>query len=234
VNRSSAGLLQATPRPLTPGPAPAGVHPLAPAASRAGLLVVPATYRPATPAPLVVLLHGAGGDAGAIAALLDPFRRALGSAILVVPESRAGTWDAVSSALGPDAEGLDAALTAVFQRYAVDAGRVAIAGFSDGASYALTLGLANGGLFRQVLAFSPGSEAAPTRRGTPRIFVSHGTHDPVLPVERTSRRIVPRLASQGYAVLYREFDGGHAVPEEVQALAARWLGWSAPARAAVP
>ena len=48
------------------------------------------------------------------------------------------------------------ALEQVFARHAVDAGHLAIGGFSDGASYALGLGLANGDFFRDVLAFSPG------------------------------------------------------------------------------
>lgn len=40
-------------------------------------------------------------------------------------------------------------------QYAVDASRVCASGFSDGASYALTLGAANGQLFTHIAAFSP-------------------------------------------------------------------------------
>jgi phospholipase/carboxylesterase len=106
----------------------------------------------------------------------------------------------------------------------VDAGRVAVAGFSDGASYALGLGLANGRLFRQVVAFSPGFVPPGPRTGRPPVYVSHGTDDDVLPVDRTSRDVVPALRDDGYDVTYREFAGGHWVPPEVAREAADRLG----------
>ena len=110
---------------------------------------------------------------------------------------------------------LDLALARVFSIVPIDPGRVAVAGFSDGASYALGLGLANGDLFGRVVAFSPGFVAGTARAGRPAVFVSHGDADDVLPVDRTSRRIVRALRDDGYDVTYREFPGGHAVPPEV-------------------
>ena len=121
--------------------------------------------------------------------------------------------------IGPDVAFLDRALDQVFARHAVDPERIAVAGFSDGASYALTLGLANGGLFGHVLAFSPGFMAPPRVEGRPRLFVSHGVHDEVLPIDRCSRRLAPMLRRAGYDLDYREFDGGHAVPEAMVAAA---------------
>ncbi len=126
---------------------------------------------------------------------------------------------------GPDVRFLDRALEQAFGRLAVDEGRLAVGGFSDGASYALSLGLTNGDLFTHVIAFSPGFSAPAERRGEPPIFVSHGTRDEVLPIGRASRRIVPRLEREGYEVTYREFDGPHAVPE---AVAREALGWFTP------
>ena len=109
-------------------------------------------------------------------------------------------------------EAIDRALQETFSRCAVDPARLAVGGFSDGASYALSLGIDNGDLFTHVLAFSPGFMAPSVRVGAPRFFVSHGTRDGVLPIERCSRRIVPQLERAGYEVTYREFDGGHTVP----------------------
>ena len=97
-------------------------------------------------------------------------------------------------------------------------------GFSDGASYALSLGLANGDVFDSVVAFSPGFAAPLLRHGSPRIFVSHGTSDSVLPIRACSRTLVPRLEGEGYAVTYQEFDGGHVVPTAAVDEAVRWLG----------
>ena len=100
---------------------------------------------------------------------------------------------------------------------------MAAEGFSAGASYALSLGLLNGDLFTHVIAFSPGFVAEGTRRGKPRIFVSHGVHDPILPIDRCGRRIVRDLRGDDCDVLYTEFDGGHAVPTEIVGAAVAWL-----------
>jgi hypothetical protein len=77
--------------------------------------------------------------------------------------------------------------------------------------------------FTPVLAFSPGFLAPAERVGSPRIFVSHGTRDGWLPIERCSRRIVPQLERAGYEVRYREFDGDHVVPPEIGRKAANWF-----------
>jgi predicted esterase len=98
-----------------------------------------------------------------------------------------------------------------------------VGGYSDGASYALSLGLANGDLFSRVIAFSPGFLAPTGQTGSPRIFVSHGTRDGWLPINSCSRRIVPRLERAGYEVRYREFEGGHVVPPAIAREAASWF-----------
>ncbi|HMJ54035.1 MAG TPA: alpha/beta hydrolase-fold protein [Polyangiaceae bacterium] len=113
---------------------------------------------------------------------------------------------------GPDVKFVDNALTHLFARYAIDERHMAISGFSDGASYALTLGLSNGDLFTHILAFSPGFTNPPATCGRPDIYISHGAQDNVLPIGRCSRRIVPALKNAGYPVRYHEFDGPHAVP----------------------
>ncbi len=51
-------------RPMQPtGTAPVGLQPLGLCAKRDFLLYVPKNYQASRPAPLVVMLHGAGGDA---------------------------------------------------------------------------------------------------------------------------------------------------------------------------
>jgi phospholipase/carboxylesterase len=230
MSETAPGALVARPHAPAGAPLPAGVHPLVADGRRRGLLVVPAPCRPDRPAALVVALHGAGGDAPGMVSLLAPLSRALPDAVWVVHESRGVTWDVIEDELGPDVARLDAALASVFDRCAIDPARIAITGFSDGASYALTLGLGNGALFPAVLAFSPGFEVTPERRGHPRVFISHGTRDRVLPIDRTSRRIAPRLEREGYEVSYREFDGPHAAPAAIQEDAAAWLGWAPAAK----
>lgn len=217
------GRLSTRPRPSGAGTRPTGLVPLQLSGSdRDGVLYVPPSYEPGQPAPLVLSLHGAGGSGRRNLPRLRRLADELGLLVLS-PDSRESTWDIVRSGFGPDVEFVDRALDLAFARYAVDPTRIAAEGFSDGASYALSLGLLNGDLFPSVIAFSPGFMLADKRRGRPRCFVSHGLHDPILPVDPCSRRIVRELRDERYDVRYTEFDGGHAVPPEIARAAMDWL-----------
>jgi phospholipase/carboxylesterase len=204
-------------------PGPAGLYTLPLGGERDSYLLVPPGYHPDKPAPLALLLHGAGGHAhDGLRVLLHLADHA--GLILVAPASRASTWDIIARRrYGPDLALADAALAYAFERYAIDSGRLAVGGFSDGASYALSLGLNNGDLFTHVLAFSPGFVGPGTRRGAPHVFISHGTRDHVLPVDPCSRRIVSDLRARGNPPHYREFDGEHVIPPEVAREAVDWL-----------
>jgi predicted esterase len=56
------------------------------------------------------------------------------------------------------------------------------------------------------------------------VFITHGTNDQILPIERCSRRIVPQLRERGLRVDYREFAGPHTVTPELASAAADWIG----------
>jgi len=175
-----------------------------------------------SPLPLLVLMHGASGSGDKVLERLGTAPGEAGVAVLA-PDSRGGTWDAVRGGFGPDVAFLDRALEAVFERVSIDPARLTLGGFSDGATYALSLGLINGDLFPKVVAFSPGFVVEGTVHGKPAFFVSHGTSDPILPIEPSSRTIVPALRKRGYDVTYREFDGGHEVPADVARAAMSWI-----------
>ena len=208
-----------------------GVRPLGLANGRDGLLYIPSGYDPAVKAPLVVLLHGAGRDASE---MVEAMKEAADSegVILVAPDSRAGTWDLIAfGQLGADVFYTNLALTWAFQRLAVDPARVGLAGFSDGASYAITLGSANGDLFSRVAVFSPGFLLNTQRNGKPEFFITHGASDNVLPAGQTRLFIVPGLRDQGYTVTYTEFAGGHGVTKALVGQAFAWLAGPRPATA---
>lgn len=181
------------------------------------LLLVPP--EPPQAAPLLVWFHGAGSHAASSLPVVRDAASAAG-ALVLLPSSVGTTWDLLRGGLGPDVDALDRALAHVFSAFGVD--RVAFSGFSDGASYAVSLGLANGDLAEAVLAFSPGFCAPPSQVGRPRCWVAHGTADAVLPIDRCGRRVVQQLQGAGYEVAYEEFAGGHVVRQDHLTQALTW------------
>jgi phospholipase/carboxylesterase len=222
--RSGAAQLHGRPgKPSQSALAP-GLHELAEPsesgdASRepAALLFVPPSTAPGN--PLLIFFHGAGGAAASSLRLVQAAAAEHGCLVLL-PNSIGRTWDFIASAWGPDVNRLQAALEVVLNHFAVT--QTAFSGFSDGASYALSVGLANGELARTVLAFSPGFAAPPDRVGRPRVWISHGTEDAVLPIDRCARPIARTLTQAGYDVNYEEFAGPHVVRPASVDRAVRW------------
>lgn len=233
------GLLLAAPAApaLAAGPALTAQPPATPIASsdtRSGVLSLAGgayAYLPkgrtGAPSPVLVALHGAGGQA---ADVLNSFREAADAngIVLVIPQSTKGTWDMiedlksrlgaemnVTPRYGKDLKALDSALADLFGKIAVNPARVGIMGFSDGATYALSVGTANPQLFRQVIAFSPGpaflGKAAPDQF----VFISHGENDRVLPFT-TTRGHVAKLRVRKVPIAFERFDGGHEVPKAIK------------------
>jgi len=175
-----------------------------------------------SPLPLLVMLHGATQSAEDMFWYLGTAHEEAGVAVLA-PNSRGTSWDAIGGSFGEDVAHLNRALERVFEMVAIDPDRIAIGGFSDGASYALSLGMINGDLFPSVVAFSPGFVIGGAPHGKPRIFISHGTHDRILPIDRCGRRIAASLISRGYDISFREFDGDHEIPAGIAREGLKWM-----------
>ena len=175
------------------------------------------------PLPLLIMLHGATQRAEEMFWYLGSTPEEAGVAVLA-PNSVDTTWDAISSrAFGEDIYYLDRMLERIFETTAIDPARVSVGGFSDGATYALSLGLINGDFFKSIVAFSPGFVIDGDAHGKPRIFISHGTHDHILPIDRCGRRIAGELKGEGYDVTFREFDGDHEIPGDVAREGISWV-----------
>jgi phospholipase/carboxylesterase len=187
---------------------------------RDGYLSVPQNYSPERPVPFILMLHGARGRSANLVKFCESAAKE-GIAV-AVPKSRGLTWDRIKGSFGPDIVFLDRVLASTFDRIAVDPRRLAIAGFSDGASYALSVGLTNGDLFSHVIAYSPEFVAAPIRYGKPPIFITHGAKDPVLSVNFTEN-MVRQLKAAGYNVEYKGFSGGHFMPPDLVKESFRWI-----------
>jgi predicted esterase len=182
--------------------------------------------------PLLVLLHGAGRTR---LWMIDHFkaeadRRGI---VLLAPTSKGITWDAISLALAAstgdnplemkmgrrfsssrDAKRVDSAIANLAKIVPFDRARTVLAGFSDGATFALAMGMARSEKFAAVIAWSPGIaiETSLPARGR-RVFVSHGRQDPTLHFEVTCGDIVPLLKSEGAKVSFMAFDGVHQIPD---------------------
>ncbi|MEO8577186.1 MAG: phospholipase, partial [Gemmatimonadales bacterium] len=61
------------------------------------------------------------------------------------------------------------------------------------------------------------------KRGKPKIFVSHGIGDPVLPFGNTRDLLVPQLRSEGYNVELALFQGVHEVPFDIETRGMDWF-----------
>ena len=213
-----AGRLSFRPRLPTEPPLPPGRHALGLFETRDAVLCVPDGLDPHRAAPLCVLFHGGGGSAEKILPMLEGHARERGF-LLLAPQSLFPTWDLVIGGNGPDRERLDDTLHAVGARFLLDPARIAFAGHSDGGSYALSLGLTNGDLARHLIVSSAGFFSVQAQAGAPRIFLSHGTRDEQIPIDRSARRHARLLREAGYDLTYVEYDGPHAYDPAVVARA---------------
>jgi predicted esterase len=218
------GRLTARPEKFSGVDAPSiGVQPLNLGSQKDGFIYVPQGYDSSRPAALAVMLHGAGASAEQGLFLLQQYADEY-NMIVIAPASRLYSWDIIASdRFGPDVIYIDQALLYAFANYVIDPARVAIGGFSDGASYALCIGLTNGDLFTHIIAFSPGFVYTLEKNGKPAVFISHGIDDAVLPIDPCGRRIVPQLQRQGLNVNYTEFEGGHEIPDHISRSGVEWF-----------
>jgi phospholipase/carboxylesterase len=200
---------------------PAGEYELPVSGAPSARLIVPASAASKCPVPLLVMLHGAGGTPMQIEIVVAAAKE-LGI-VALVPFSRDRTWDIVLDGFGADVRNIDASINEATKRTCVDKQHLALAGFSDGASSALSLGIANGGLFTHVIAFSPGFLVDPGHRGKPLFYIAHAADDGILPFTNAQNLMVPYLEKQGYSVTLDVFVGGHTVLPEVAYNALTWF-----------
>jgi phospholipase/carboxylesterase len=111
----------------------------------------------------------------------------------------------------------------------IPAGRIVLAGFSQGGAMALQTGLRHPERLAGIMALScflpltdtVAAEVAPANRDVP-IFMAHGTHDPLIPLAR-ARHAYELLTSLGYRIEWHEYPIPHSVsPTEIRDISA-WL-----------
>ena len=112
----------------------------------------------------------------------------------------------------------------------VPAGRIILAGFSQGGAIALQTGLRHPSRLAGILALSTylplpdriEPELSPANRDVP-IFMAHGVDDPIVPLKLAGASC-SRLLTLGYPVEWHEYDMPHSVNLEELGHIAKWIG----------
>ena len=189
-------------------------------------LYVPEAWDGQASMPLVVALHGGSGHGRDF--LWSWLREARGRNVLVLsPTAQDRTWSIMGGA-DVDADRLRETIESVAARYPVDRARVLLTGMSDGATYALLLGLRSGPPFTHLapacgvlhpLLFAGGLDRA---QDFP-IYLIHGALDWMFPVY-TARMGRDALLSAGARLVYREIeDLSHTYPRDENPRILEWL-----------
>lgn len=207
--------------PVAP-PLPPGRHELPFDEGRPAVLVVPEGLPPNEPVALLVMFHGAGGDANRVLPHWVRHARERGF-LLLAPQSMFVTWDIVIGGHGPDLQRLEQALQHVAAHFRLDATRLAFAGFSDGGSYALSVGMTNGDVASHVIALSAGFMNTFSQAGQPKVFIAHGRSDSQLPIETSAHPHARKLLEAGHDLTLLPFDGDHVIVPWVVARAAEFF-----------
>jgi len=209
--------------PILP-PLPAGKHHLGLVEERDTILIVPQGVEVGRPVPLLVMFHGASGSAEKVLPFVVEYAHKH-KFLLMLPQSTYYTWDLTIGGHGPDLDRLGKALDLVSSRFTIDPARFALAGFSDGASYALSTGLTNGDLVSHVIVLSGGFMNVYLKIGKPRIFITHSPEDEQLNIRTSALKHYTELKKEGYDIHFELFSGRHTIhPPMVEKAMALFLG----------
>ena len=167
--------------------------------------------------------HGASGHAEGGFRIWAPFAERSGTILLAPQSTHGGAWDVMVGGFGSDAAMIDEALRWVFERFSIDPSHLAVAGFLERRH---VLAVARADERRPVQPrrrAAAGSMLAGSLRRRPPVFVAHGLQDRVLPIDQTSRAIVPELRKKGYDVTFATFDAVHHLEPTIARRALRWF-----------
>jgi phospholipase/carboxylesterase len=210
------------------------------------LTLFPDDYEAGQPYPLIVCLHGRGADMRDLAGLAPAIDQHgylyvcpnAPVTIAIGPGYTGQAWYEPAGNPGPAAmeqalTALDGLVREVFTAYQIAAGQALLLGFSQGGAMTYRYGMLRPDMFAGLAILSGAlrhPEALlphlPSRRDQ-RLFIAHGTDDPVLPVD-LSRDAVAFLAAQGYQPLYREYPMGHEITLDVLNDLTPWIRQTLP------
>jgi phospholipase/carboxylesterase len=193
------------------------------------LTVFPDNFKAEQPYPMIVCLHGRGADMRDLAGLAPAIDQTgylyicpnAPVTISIGPGYTGRAWYEPGG--NPSPAAMEQALTALdgvirdtFNQYHVAAGQAILLGFSQGGAMTYRYGMLRPEMFAGLVILSGALRHPETllphlpAARTQRLFIAHGTHDSMLPVD-LSRDAVAFLEAQGYRPLYREYAMGHEI-----------------------
>ncbi len=194
------------------------------------------------PAPAAVLLHGWGGDESSMAVFETAFPPGW---LLIRPRApyplpEGGyAWYPLTADGKPDPQAIRKSLVqlirllnALPQRHPIEPRRWLLVGFSQGGALAALLALqaperiAGLAVFSGFLPEFPGATTPARRLGFP-VFVAHGLHDPMVPIER-ARQLCRRFHLLGAETTCIEYPGDHKASAEAWRAFKTWLSRMTP------
>lgn len=205
------------------------------------LMVEPDDFEPNRAYPLIILLHGYGAhmsDLTGLSPMIDSqnyiYAFPNGPISLTIGYGIQGyAWSAsvdgrADEGLQSSADNLIGLFEEITEQYKIDPDKVVLGGFSQGGMMAYLCGLPNPSTFAGIAALSS-KIPEPTKLESllpedksQLIFISHGTADPLLPVEN-GRHARLFLEQNEYSPDYREYDMGHQIIETVIRDLTHWI-----------
>jgi hypothetical protein len=186
------------------------------------ILLTPDAIDPDRRYPLFTVLHGAGRQDEALAKgyRAEPDRR---QAFFLIPRSVAPTWDLIAGGERCDLDFLEYAYDLIYRRFPIDALQQSLIGYSDGASYALSVGLCNASMFSSLMVWAAGflvldpptAEAFGRHPGSPprpRVYLEYGTHDELFDFQQVALPMRENLEKAGLDVTFSVDEGGRHWP----------------------
>jgi phospholipase/carboxylesterase len=189
---------------------------------------LPTDYQPKYPYPLVVVLHGEGSGEEQAARLAPQLSRrnyvcvGLRGTANVGPRADGRTafgWGGTDAAL---ADYLRAAIDHTRRTYTIHPGRVYLLGVCEGADVAYRAGLRMTDRVAGVVALNGRLSVRPARLCGVRVFVGHGSSNPVVP-HALAQRDAGRLAAAGADVRFNSYATTHKIHADMLRDVNRWI-----------
>ena len=195
---------------------------------------LPTGYNPKKSYPLIITLHGAGGNGQNLRDAWANTRADWGAKVRAGYIVAGPTWQPARWWLWPQSNDIITLLREVKNTYNVDTNRVLLSGFSNGGHSTWSVGMKQPSLFAG-LAPSAGGPVSESGQGLDMDMIAslvnlpvhwvHSADDRICPAA-TAQRVMARYKELGYTnIIHKQFDsGGHVAHAEYWGNIFQWFG----------